>query len=73
MDVAIYDVTGYDVIATDDLGRPIYGLRKAVQDRPGLSGAWNCGVGSPPENEIEPASGLRRCNPGLAFAEPEGA
>ena len=64
------------VIATDDLGRPVYGPRivtekmvetpmETVALRPD---AWNCGAKPPVGSETKAASGLKRRNPGLAFA-----
>jgi len=69
-----------EIIATDDLGRPIYGQRKLLETKfqttmeaPVEKGkqrldAWNCGIEPSGHDNTKPPSGMRRRNPGLAFA-----
>ena len=56
-----------DIVTTDDLGRPVYGPRTLTGASPRRPYAWNCGPAPLAGGETKP--GLRRRNPGLAFAD----
>lgn len=61
-----------EMIARDDLGRAVYGLLRTVEPGAGRPDAWHCGPMAESGGELPPTTGLRRRNPGLAFAGTEG-
>jgi len=69
-----------EMIATDDLGRPIYSQRALPEPKAQTTmeapvgsasqrlAAWNCGTKPSGHGNTKPLSGMKRLNPGLAFA-----
>lgn len=64
--------TTMEVIARDDHGRTVYGPRRTAEARESRPDAWHCGPMAESGGELRPTTGLRRRNPGLAFAAAEG-
>lgn len=64
--------TTMEVIARDDHGRAVYGPRRTAEARDSRPDAWHCGPIAESGGGMPPATGLRRRNPGLAFAGTEG-
>lgn len=62
-----------EVIARDDHGRAVYGPRRTAEARESRPDAWQCGPMAESGGELPPATGLRRRNPGLAFAGVNGS
>jgi|GEM_PF-5813250 len=65
-----------DVIIHDDFGRPVYGppilmetvLGTPVETAGHQENVWNCDVKPSPPGDVRSFQGLKRRNPGLAFA-----
>lgn len=57
-----------EMIVLDDLGRAVYGPRMIDEAAFRRSESWNCGETAISSSDSRPAVGLKRRNPGLAFA-----